>query len=119
LRRRFFQQPPIRAKGGNAVIGYGQYTPHGKGMVSPAYNFGVQAVEVNIDTEIGKGDLIHITTAHECGKVINPIGLEGQVGGASVMAVGWALTEDLQTRNGKVINGNFRDLKLLHLRDWR
>jgi CO/xanthine dehydrogenase Mo-binding subunit len=107
----------IRAKGGNAIIGQGHYTPHGKGMVSPAYSFGVQAVEVKVDPETGKVDLIHITTAHECGKVINPIGLEGQVEGASVMAAGWALTEDLQTRNGKVLNDNFRDYKLLLAED--
>ena len=47
-----------------------------------------------MDTETGKVDLIHIATAHECGRVINSIGLEGQVEGASVMAAGWALTED-------------------------
>ncbi len=107
----------IRGKEGNAIIGHGHYTPHGKGMVSPAYSFGVQAVEVKVDTETGKVDLVHITTAHECGKVINPIGLEGQVDGASVMAAGWALTEDLQTRNGKILNDNFRDYKLLLAED--
>lgn len=107
----------IRAKEGNAIIGHGHYTPHGKGMVSPAYSFGVQAVEVKVDTETGKVDLINITTAHECGKVINPIGLEGQVEGASVMAAGWALTEDLQTRGGRVLNDNFRDYKLLLAED--
>ena len=107
----------IRGKEGNAIIGHGHYTPHGKGMVSPAYSFGVQAVEVKVDSETGKVDLLHITTAHECGKVINPIGLEGQVDGASVMAAGWALTEDIQTRNGKIVNDNFRDYKLLLAED--
>jgi 4-hydroxybenzoyl-CoA reductase subunit alpha len=103
----------VRGKEGNTIVGRGHYTPHGKGMVSPAYSFGVQAVEVKVDTETGKVDLIHIATAHECGQVINPIGLEGQVEGASVMAAGWALTEELQSRNGKIINDNFRDYKLL------
>ncbi|NLW33918.1 MAG: molybdopterin-dependent oxidoreductase [Syntrophorhabdus aromaticivorans] len=103
----------VRGKEGNTIIGHGHYTPHGKGMVSPAYSFGVQAVEVSVDTETGKVDLIHIATAHECGQVINPIGLEGQVEGASIMAAGWVLTEDLQTRNGKILNDNFRDYKLL------
>jgi 4-hydroxybenzoyl-CoA reductase subunit alpha len=107
----------IRGKEGNPIIGHGHYTPHGKGMVSPAYSFGVQAVEVKVDTETGKVALVHITTAHECGKVINPIGLEGQVDGASVMAAGWALTEDIQTRNGKIVNDNFRDYKLLLAED--
>ncbi len=103
----------IRGREGNAIIGHGHYTPHGKGMVSPAYSFGVQAVEVKVDAETGKVDLIHIVTAHECGQVINPIGLEGQVEGASVMAAGWALTEELKSRDGRIINDNFRDYKLL------
>jgi len=103
----------IRGREGNPVIGNGHYTPHGKGMVSPAYSFGVQAVEVKVDTQTGKVDLIHIATAHECGKVINPIGLEGQVEGASVMAAGWALTEELKSNNGRIVNDNFRDYKLL------
>ena len=46
-------------------------------------------------------------------KVINPIGLEGQVEGASVMAAGWALTEELKSTGGKIVNDNFRDYKLL------
>jgi 4-hydroxybenzoyl-CoA reductase alpha subunit len=104
----------IRGKEGNPIFGYGHYTPHGKGMVSPAYSFGVQAVEVKVDTDTGKVDLVHIVTAHECGQVINPIGLEGQVEGASVMSAGWALTEELKSdTNGRIINDNFRDYKLL------
>jgi 4-hydroxybenzoyl-CoA reductase alpha subunit len=107
----------IRGKQGNTIVGNGHYTPHGKGMVSPAYSFGVQAVEVKVDPETGHVALKHITTAHECGKVINPIGLEGQVEGASIMAAGWALTENLQSRNGKILNDSFRDYKLLLAED--
>ncbi len=86
-------------------------------MISPAYSFGVQAVEVKVDTETGRVELKKIVTAHECGQIINPIGLEGQVEGASVMAAGWALTEELKSRNGKILNGDFRDYKLLLAED--
>ncbi len=107
----------IRGKEGQTIIGRGHYTPHGKGMISPAYSFGVQAVEVKVDTETGRVELKKIVTAHECGQIINPIGLEGQVEGASVMAAGWALTEELKSRNGKILNGDFRDYKLLLAED--
>ncbi len=107
----------IRGKEGNIIVGNGHYTPHGKGMVSPAYSFGVQAVEVKVDTDTGKVDMLHVVTAHECGKIINPIGLEGQVEGASVMGAGWALYEQLQTQNGRIINDSFRDYKLLLAED--
>ncbi|GAI26603.1 unnamed protein product, partial [marine sediment metagenome] len=36
----------IRGNDGEVIIGRGHYTPHRKGMISPAYSFGVQAVEV-------------------------------------------------------------------------
>jgi 4-hydroxybenzoyl-CoA reductase subunit alpha len=103
----------IRGDDGEAIIGRGHYTPHGKGMVSPAYSFGVQAVEVDVDTETGQVRLIDATTAHESGTVINPIGLEGQLEGAFSMAAGYALTEDMQMRDGKLVANNFRDYKLL------
>ena len=103
----------IRGKDGNTILGRGYYTPHRKGMVSPAYSFGVQAVEVGVDTETGQVRLIDATTAHESGTVVNPIGLEGQLEGAFSMAAGYALMEDMQMRDGKLIANNYRDYKLL------
>jgi 4-hydroxybenzoyl-CoA reductase subunit alpha len=103
----------IRGKEGNTIIGRGHYTPHGKGMVSPAYSFGVQAVEVEVDTETGQVHLVEVTTAHESGTVVNPIGLEGQLEGAFHMAAGYALMEDMQMKDGKLQANNFRDYKLL------
>ncbi len=107
----------IRGKDGEVIIGRGHYTPHRKGMVSPAYSFGVQAAEVKVDTETGKVDLVNVTTAHESGTIINPIGLEGQLEGAISMAAGYGLCEDLQINEGKVLNGCFRDYKLLLAKD--
>jgi 4-hydroxybenzoyl-CoA reductase subunit alpha len=103
----------IRGKEGNTIIGRGHYTPHGKGMVSPAYSFGVQAVEVEVDTETGQVKLIEVTTAHESGTVVNPIGLEGQLEGAFHMAAGYAMMEDMQMKDGKLLANNFRDYKIL------
>ncbi|GAI15684.1 unnamed protein product, partial [marine sediment metagenome] len=62
----------IRAKEGQPIIGRGHYTPHGKGMISPAFSFGVQAVEVEVDRETGHVKIIKVTTAHDSGQVINP-----------------------------------------------
>lgn len=106
-------QDAIKGSEGQNIIGRGHYTPHRKGMVSPAYSFGVQAVEVKVDTETGKVDLVHAATAHESGTVVNPIGLEGQLDGAFHMAAGYALTEEVKMKDGKIVNPNFRDYKLL------
>jgi 4-hydroxybenzoyl-CoA reductase subunit alpha len=45
--------------------------------------------------------------------VVNPIGLEGQLEGAFHMAAGYALMEDMQMKDGKLLANNFRDYKLL------
>jgi len=103
----------MRAKDGQPIMGRGYYTPHRKGMISPAYSFGVQAVEVEVDPETGKVDLINVVTADDCGQVINPLGVQGQLEGAIAMAAGYGFTEDLVIESGKILNPNLVDYKLL------
>jgi 4-hydroxybenzoyl-CoA reductase subunit alpha len=103
----------IRGKDGQPIIARGHYTPHRKGMISPAYSFGVQAVEAEVDPETGKITLKNCVTAHDCGQVINPLGVEGQLEGAMAMAAGYGFTEDLPMDEGKILNPNLVDYKLL------
>jgi 4-hydroxybenzoyl-CoA reductase alpha subunit len=103
----------IRGKDGQPIIGRGHYTPHRKGMISPAYSFGVQAVEAVVDTETGKITLENCVTAHDCGQVINPLGVRGQLEGAMAMAAGYGFTEDLPMDEGKILNPNLVDYKVL------
>ena len=107
----------IRAKEGQPIVGRGHYTPHGKGMISPAFSFGVQAVEVEVDRETGHVKILKVTTAHDSGTVINPLGIRGQLEGAIQMAAGYGLCEDMPTDEGKVLNPNFVDYKLIRYRD--
>jgi 4-hydroxybenzoyl-CoA reductase subunit alpha len=103
----------IRGKGGQPIVARGHYTPHRKGMISPAYSFGVQAVEAEVDPDTGKITLKNCVTAHDCGQVINPIGVEGQLEGAMAMAAGYGFTEDLPMDEGKILNPNLVDYKVL------
>lgn len=103
----------IRAKEGQPIIARGHYTPHRKGMISPAYSFGVQAIEADVDPDTGKITLKNCVTAHDCGQVINPLGVEGQLEGAIAMAAGYGFTEDLPMDEGKILNPNLVDYMLL------
>ena len=103
----------IRGKDGQPIIARGHYTPHRKGMISPAYSFGVQAVEADVDPDTGKITLKNCVTAHDCGQVINPLGVEGQLEGAMAMAAGYGFTEDLPMDEGKILNPNLVDYKVL------
>jgi 4-hydroxybenzoyl-CoA reductase alpha subunit len=107
----------IRGKDGEMIIGRGHYTPRRKGMVSPAYSFGVQAVEVEVDPETGKVKLLTATTAHDSGTVINPLACDGQLEGAVSMAGGYGFCEDQPMDNGKILNPSIGDYKVIRSLD--
>lgn len=107
----------IRGRDGEVIIGRGHYTPHRKGMISPAYSFGVQAVEVEVDPETGRYRLNKVTTAHESGTVINPVGIEGQLEGAIMMAGGYGFCEDQPMDGGNILNPSIADYKLIRALD--
>jgi len=84
-----------------------------KGNVSPTYAFGTQVAEVEVDTETGVVRVETITAAHDVGRVINQLAIEGQVEGGVVMGLGYATTENLVVDEGRVKNPSFRDYKLI------
>ncbi len=84
-----------------------------KGNVSAAYAWATQVVEVEVDTETGVVRMTKVTAAHDVGRVLNRLGIEGQVEGGVVMGAGYALTEELIVENGAVKNPGFRDYKLV------
>jgi CO/xanthine dehydrogenase Mo-binding subunit len=79
------------------------------GNVAPAYSFAAAAVEVEVDTETGEVLLLDSFVADDCGRALNPRAVEGQVHGATVQGIGWALYEQFEFVDGRLINGNFAD----------
>jgi CO/xanthine dehydrogenase Mo-binding subunit len=88
-----------------------------KGNLSKAYAYGAHGAEVEVDTKTGKVKILRYVAAHDVGRAINPMLLEGQIYGAAAMGVGYALTERLILEKGEVMNPNFRDYKLLTAKD--
>jgi xanthine dehydrogenase molybdenum-binding subunit len=84
-----------------------------RGDVSAAYAWATQVAEVEVDTKTGIVRLLKVTGAHDVGRVLNRLGIEGQIEGGVVMGQGYALTENLLVENGVVRNPNFRDYKLV------
>ncbi len=62
-------------------------------------------------------EVVKLVCAFDVGRAINPAFVEGQVTGGEVMGMGYALTEGLVTREGRVCNPNFRDYRLLRACD--
>lgn len=88
-----------------------------KGNNSVTYTFGTHGVKVKVDEETGQVDVLDYVAAHDVGRAINPMLLEGQVYGGVLMGIGYALKEQVILEKGKNMNPNFRDYKVLTAKD--
>ena len=88
-----------------------------KGNMSVTYAYGVHGVEVEVDKETGQVKIVNYVAAHDVGKAINPMLLEGQIQGGGVMGLGYALSENMVYRNGELMNANYLDYKMLTAKD--
>ena len=79
--------------------------------------FTAQAAEVEVDVETGEIVLKRITSVHDVGTVLNPIAHQGQIEGALMQGVGYALMEELMYEDGYVLNAHLGDYKLPTMRD--
>ncbi|MGD0877300.1 MAG: xanthine dehydrogenase family protein molybdopterin-binding subunit [Anaerolineales bacterium] len=75
----------------------------GYAMPNLSYAYAAQAVEVEVDLETGFIKLLRVTSANDVGQAINPGLVQGQIEGAVVQAEGYALTENLISRNGHIL----------------
>ena len=101
-----------KANRGEPLVARGSYTPRGKGLVTPAFGFGAQVAEVEVDRQTGLVEVKQMWTAHDCGTVINPRSVEGQLAGSIQMGLGYALAEQFVMDGGKTINTSFVDYKM-------
>ncbi|MGF7060851.1 xanthine dehydrogenase family protein molybdopterin-binding subunit [Brassicibacter mesophilus] len=79
----------------------------GQGSPYWPYTFGACGVEVEVDTETGRVEIIDAVVAQDVGKAINPKLIEGQIDGGFAMGYGYAIMEDLNIVNGKIKNNRF------------
>jgi xanthine dehydrogenase molybdenum-binding subunit len=101
---------------GDLVLASGWYEPpterqdrQFRGNISAAYAFAAQAAEVEVDTETGEVQVMHMVAAHDVGRAINPMAVEGQIEGGISMGLGYGLGEELVLKNGELLNPNFAD----------
>jgi CO/xanthine dehydrogenase Mo-binding subunit len=87
--------------------------PRGKGNKSAAYSYACHGVEIEVETDTGRVSVLRVVAAHDCGKAINPMDVEGQIEGGVAQAIGWALTEALIWREGRTLNPDLLDYKVL------
>ena len=81
------------------------------------YTFAAQAVEIEVDEETGRIEPLEVWSAHDIGKAINPMAVEGQVEGGVVQGLGYALYEELAWDSGRLANPSLMDYKIPGIMD--
>jgi carbon-monoxide dehydrogenase large subunit len=77
------------------------------------YPYATHVCEVEVDPETGRVAITRYVIAEDCGRVINPQIVEGQVAGATAQGIGGALLESLvYSEDGQLITGSFMDYLL-------
>jgi aldehyde oxidoreductase len=74
---------------------------NGQGNPYAVYGFGAHLAEVEVDTHLGTVKVQHITAAHDVGRAINPMLVEGQIEGGVAQGIGMALMEEFTPGRGE------------------
>jgi xanthine dehydrogenase molybdenum-binding subunit len=91
------------------ILGYGRFEPD-----FTMCNCMMSFVEIEVDTETGKVDLIRVVNATDVGQIIDPLGLEGQLNACfGTAGIDSAIFEEtiLDRRTGHILNANMIDYK--------
>ncbi len=104
-----FQQLAARqVPTGGPIVGRGGVNPGGAGPC-----IGVHIVDVEVDEDTGKVDVVRYTAVQDAGKAIHPSYVEGQIQGGAVQGIGWALNEEYYISDqGHMLNSSFLDYRM-------
>ncbi len=81
--------------------------------LAPSYSFSAFVCEVEVDPETGFVRPEGVWAAHDCGRALNPIAVEGQIEGCIHMGLGQALMEEFPYHRGNILNPNLLDYRTL------
>jgi 4-hydroxybenzoyl-CoA reductase subunit alpha len=81
------------------------------------YSYSAQVVEVTVDEETGVVNVDKVWVAHDCGKALNRLTVEGQVQGSVWMGMGQAMSEEVAYHEGLMITGNMLDYRVPTIQD--
>jgi CO/xanthine dehydrogenase Mo-binding subunit len=73
------------------------------------YGYGTQIAEVEVNARTGEVRLKKVWAAHDVGRALNPLHVEGQIQGAISQAQGWTLLEDFVVEEGKIRTKSYAD----------
>ncbi len=93
---------------GGPVAAHHEFNAHGAGV-----GFGTHIVDVEVDQETGRVQVLRYTVVQDAGKAVHPGYVEGQFQGGAVQGIGWALNEEyIYGEDGRLQNPGFLDYRI-------
>jgi 4-hydroxybenzoyl-CoA reductase subunit alpha len=116
------------AKDGKAITVTGTYTTPpeshgGKKYLGAAiggtmgFSYSAQVVEVSVDEDTGTVTVDKVWVAHDCGRALNRLTVEGQVQGSVWMGMGQAMSEEMGYDDGQMLAPNLLDYRIPTMKD--
>ncbi len=108
------------------IVGVGSFIPPytppelGTGLTTDATPFwmiGATGAEVEVDTETGEFKITRLVNLVDVGRPVNPAIVETQISGATIMQLGFTLSERMDFDAGQVTNASLSDYKIPGIRD--
>lgn len=107
------------------IVGVGSFIPSyappdAQGQTenaTPFWMIGATGAEVEVDTETGEFKVTRLVNLVDVGRPVNPAIVETQISGATLMQLGFTLTERMDFDAGQVTNASLADYKIPGIRD--
>lgn len=81
----------------------------GQGQAHPDYVYGAHAIEVSVDIDTGEVKVLKSIAAHDIGQCINRAAVEGQIEGGTQNGQGYALSEEMLYKEGRLMTPSFSE----------
>ena len=108
LRMGFGEIAPLLPETGGPVVGRANINPGGLHG-----SYAANIVDLEVDPETGKVDILRYTALQDVGKAIHPSYVEGQIQGGTAQGVGWALNEEyFMSEDGRMLNASLLDYRM-------
>jgi CO/xanthine dehydrogenase Mo-binding subunit len=88
-----------------------------KGHSPHEESFQAYVVEVEVDRDTGKYQILQIQAVDEVGPLLNPVNAEGQLQGGMMMGIGMAIMEEMKLEDGRVTTVGLHDYKVPTIAD--
>ena len=104
-----------------SAFGWGKKKSDGRGYgIACGFEKGsyiATAAEISVEPKDGRVKIERVVASFECGAIVNRLHLHNQVEGAVVQAIGGALFEQIEFRNGQILNGKFSQYRVPRFSD--